>query len=107
MNELNSEKKLKLTPRMLSRISLIINKMGISSFILDINEETGNDELDRQMVVKKLLSLVIDNMYKVEDDIIELIAKMKNISIEEAEEIDIIPLIEELLNNDKIKSFLK
>lgn len=98
---------LKLTSKILSKISLIINKMGISSLIMEINVETGREEEDKQAVAKQLIALVIDNLYKAEDDITDLIACLKCISKEEAENEDIIPIIQELFNNEKIKSFLK
>lgn len=98
---------LKLTSKILSKISLIINKMGISSLIMEINVETGREEEDKQAVAKQLIALVIDNLYKAEDDITDLIACLKGISKEEAENEDIIPIIQELFNNEKIKSFLK
>lgn len=98
---------LKLTSKTLCKISLIINKMGISSLILEINVDTGNDSADKEAVVKKLIALVIDNLYKAEEDITDLIAQLKGISHEEAENEDIIPIIKDLLNDEKIKSFLK
>lgn len=98
---------LKLTSKILSKISLIINKMGISSLIMEINVETGREEEDKQAVAKQLIALVIDNLYKAEDDITDLIVCLKGISKEEAENEDIIPIIQELFNNEKIKSFLK
>lgn len=98
---------LKLTSKTLSKMSLIINKMGISSLIMDINIETGNEDLDKQEVVKKLIALIIDNLYKAEEDITLLVADLKGISKEEAENEDLIPIIKDLINNDKIKSFLK
>lgn len=98
---------LKLTSKTLSKMSLIINKMGISSLIMDINIETGNEDLDKQEVVKKLIALIIDNLYKAEEDITSLVADLKGITKEEAENEDLIPIIKDLINNDKIKSFLK
>lgn len=98
---------LKINTKILSKISLIINKMGISSLILEINIDSGNEEIDKQEVVKKLIALIIDNLYKAEDDIVDLIANLKGITKEEAENEDLIPIIKELFNDEKIKSFLK
>jgi len=98
---------LKITPKILSKISLIINKMGISSLITEINIDSGNDIKDREEFGKKLVALIIDNLYKAENEIIELISNLKSISIDEAGEVDIIPIIKELLSNDKLKDFLK
>lgn len=98
---------LKLTPRVLSKMSLIINKMGISSLIMQLNVDSGDDVKDKEELGKQLVALIIDNLYKAEDEMIELISKLKGISKEEAEEVDVIPIIKELLNNDKLKDFLK
>ena len=98
---------LKITPKALSKMSLIINKMGISSLIMQLNIDTGDDKRDREELGKQLIALIIDNFYKAEDEIIELISILKGISKEEAEEIDIIPVIKDLLSNDKVKDFLK
>ena len=98
---------LKLTPKALSNMSLIINKMGISSLIMQLNIDSGDDKKDREELAKQLIALIIDNLYKAEDEIIELISKLKGISKEEAEEVDIIPFIKELLSNEKLTNFLK
>lgn len=98
---------LKIKPRALSKISLIINKMGISSLIMQLDVETGDEKQDRKELVKQLVALVIDNFYKAEEEMIELIAMLKDITKQEAEEVDIVSFIKELVNNDKIKDFLK
>ncbi len=98
---------LKITPKILSKISLIINKMGISSLIMNLNIDSGNDLKDKEELGKQLIALIIDNLYKAEDEIIELISNLKGITKEEAEETDVIPIIKELYNNDKLKDFLK
>lgn len=98
---------LKIKPRALSKMSLIINKMGISSLIMQIDIETGDEEQDKKELVKQLVALVIDNLHKAEEEMIELIAMLKEISKEEAEEVDIVSFIKELISNDKIKDFLK
>jgi len=98
---------LKLTSKTLAKLSLIINKMGISSLILEINVESENETADKQEVVKKLIALIIDNLYKAEDDITTLVADLKGITKEEAENVDLIPIIKDLFSDEKIKSFLK
>lgn len=99
--------KLKIKPRTLSKISLIINKMGISSLIMQLNVETGNENKDQEELAKQLVGLVLDNFYKAEDEMIDLIATIKEISKEEAEEIDMIEFIKELISIKKIRDFLK
>ena len=98
---------LKLTSKTLCKMSLIINKMGISTIILDMNVESGDESADKEKLVKKLIALVIDNLYKAEEDIVELVANLKGISKEQAEQEDLIPIIKELFNDDKVRSFLK
>ena len=79
---------LKLTTKTLSKMSLIINKMGISSLVMELKVETGNEENDREELVKKLIALVIDNLYKAEEEITDLISNLKGITKEEAENED-------------------
>lgn len=90
--------------KVLSKISMIINKMGISALLNDVDftKEISNDELG-----KLLIKGIIDNFYKAEEEIIDLIASVKNISKEEAEDVDVIQFIINLLKDEKIKSFLK
>ena len=97
----------KLTTKTLSKMSLIVNKMGISSLVMELNVETGNEKKDNEELIKKLVALVIDNLYKAQEEITDLISSLKGISKEEAEEEDLIPIIKELLNLDKLKNFLK
>ena len=90
--------------KILSKISMIINKMEISSMLNDVDftKEISNEELG-----KMLIKAIIDNFYKAENEFIDLIASVKGISKEEAENIDVIEFVMELLKDEKIKSFLK
>lgn len=90
--------------KILSKLSLIINKMEISSIIneVDFTQEISNDELGK-IVIKAIL----DNFYKAENEIIDLIACVKGISKEDAAYVDVIEFVMELLKDEKIKSFLK
>lgn len=98
---------LKLDTKTLCKMSLIINKMGIASLILDLNVETGDEKKDNKELVKRLIMLIIENLYKAEDEMNELISTLKGVSIEDAKELDIIPIIKELFDNEKLKTFLK
>lgn len=103
----NIEKKeFKLTAKMLSKISLVINKMGVSTLISELNENTGDEKKDTFVIVKKLLALIIDNLYKAEDEVIDFVAELKGISKEEAAKEDLIPIIKELINNENVARFL-
>lgn len=90
--------------KILSKISMVINKMEISSMINDIDftKEISNDELG-----KMLIKAVLDNFYKAENEFIDLIASVKGISKEEAENVDVIQFVMDLLKDEKIKSFLQ
>lgn len=90
--------------KILSKISMVINKMEISSMINDIDftKEISNDELG-----KILIKAVLDNFYKAENEFIDLIASVKGISKEEAENVDVIQFVMDLLKDEKIKSFLQ
>lgn len=98
---------LKITPKILCKLSLIINKMGISSLIMKLNVESGDETRDNKELVKELISLFMDNLYKAEKEIVELISLMKDISKEEAENEDVISIFKKLLTDERIKSFLK
>lgn len=98
---------LKITPKTLCKLSLIINKMEISQLIMKINVETDNEEEDKKELVKELISLFINNLYKAEKEIIEFVSLIKNISVEEAENEDLIPIFKSLFKDEKIISFLK
>lgn len=92
-----------MNTKTLSKISLIINKMGISSFIDKVDLTNG---VDTEVVGKEIAKSVLDNFYKAENEIVDLISCVKQITKEEAENYDVIDFVMELLKNDKIKSFL-
>lgn len=87
--------------KLLIKLSLIMDKMGIASEISKI-EGTTNEE-----IAKTILAIIVSKIYKAEKEIYELISEFKNISIEEAMDIDIIPVINEFIKNVDVKSFLK
>lgn len=97
---------LKLDTKTICKLSLIINKMGIASLILDLNVETGDEKKDNKELVKRIIMLFVENLYKAENEMNELISMLKGISIEEAKNVDITPIVKELLNNDSVKNFL-
>ena len=107
INDIKEVKNFKLTPKTLSRISLVINKMGVSKLILELNEESDDPQKDKEVIVKKLLALIIDNLYKAEEEVTELIAETMGITKEEAADTDVIPFIKNIINDEKILNFLK
>lgn len=69
---------------------------------IDFTKEMSNDELG-----KLLIKAIMDNFYKAEEEFIDLISYVKGISKEEAEDYDVIQFVKELLDNERIKDFLK
>lgn len=86
--------------KILIKLSLIIDKMGIADDIKKIDKPTDEE------VGKELIMLLITNLHKAENEIYQFIADYKDISKEEAEELDVIPLFKEILNIEGMKDFL-
>lgn len=86
--------------KVLIKLSLIIDKMGIAKDIKNIDKETNEE------VGKELITLLITNLHKAEKEIYEFIADYKKITKEEAEEVDVIPIFKELLKIEGMKDFL-
>ena len=89
-----------MSVEMLMKLSFIISKMGISEDLSKIETST-NEELG-----KAVLALAIGNLYKADNEVYELVAAYKNVNIDEAKKLDIIPMIKELVNSEYIKPFL-
>ena len=87
--------------KILIKISLIIDKMGIADEIKKIDKPT-NKEVGEELIV-----LLITNLHKAENEIYEFVASYKGITKEEAEELDIIPVFKELLKIEGMKDFLQ
>lgn len=96
----------KINTEMLIKLSLIIDKMEIKDELKSLNIDTGDKAQDDLELGKELILLVITKLYKAEEEIYELVAKYKNISIEEAKSEPIIPILAEILGIGEIKSFL-
>ena len=86
--------------KILIKLSLIIDKMGIADDIKKIDKPTNEE------VGKELIMLLITNLHKAENEIYEFIASYKEITKEEAENIDVVPLFKEILNIEGMKDFL-
>ena len=94
---------MKLTPKTLIKLSMIIDKMGIADEIANIDKETNEE------VGKALISIIISKIYKAENEIYEWISEVKGISVDEAKDVDFVQLISDLKNSElfgKFKSFL-
>lgn len=95
---------MKLTSKLLMKLSLIIDKMGIKDEIASIDKPTNEE------VGKALFSLILSKLYKAEKEVYEWLAEVKGISVEEASELDLIQLFEEFKASDTYKmitSFLQ
>lgn len=86
--------------KVLIKLSLIIDKMGIAKDIKNIDKPTDEE------VGKELITLLITNLHKAENEIYEFIAYYKEITKEEAEEVDVIPVLKQILKIDGMKDFL-
>lgn len=86
--------------KILIKLSLIIDKMGIAEEIKKIDKPTDEE------VGKELIMLLITNLHKAENEIYEFIASYKGVSKKEAEEIDVVPLFKEILSIEGMKDFL-
>lgn len=98
---------IKFTPKLACKLSRIIDKMGISSVMMNINIDTGNEKEDIEAVAKEVFSLLLNNLYKAESEVYELISVLLKITPEEAEEVDLLPIIKSFLQNTKLTDFLK
>lgn len=94
---------MKITSKLLIKLSMIIDKMGIADEIANIDKGTNEE------VGKALLSIIISKIYKAEKEIYEWIADVKGISIEEAQNVDLIEFISNFKESEfyeKLKPFL-
>ena len=89
-----------MNAQLLMKISLIIDKMGIANDIMSI-DKSSNEE-----VGKALIGLIISKMYKAENEVYEVIAEYKGLTIEEAKKAEIIPILKDLLKLKEVKDFL-
>ena len=86
--------------KILIKLSLIIDKMGIADDIKNIDKPTNEE------VGKELIMLLITNLHKAENEIYDFISVFKGITKKEAEELDVIPIFKEILNIEGMKDFL-
>lgn len=86
--------------RVLIKLSLIIDKMGIKNDLINIEADTN------EVVGKKLIATLITNLYKAENEIYDFIAMYKEITVEEAQKVNVIEVLKEVLKIDGIQDFL-
>lgn len=90
-----------INTKTLCLISKVMSKLDITKEIMKVSENGSPEE-----VGKEIIALLINNLYKAEEDIVNLLASYKNVSKEEAEKLNVIEEIKELLKDEKIRSFL-
>lgn len=94
------------------KLSAIIDKMDIADQIakLDITTAQEGDiegeKKDKKELGAQIVMVFISKIHKAKDEVYDLISYYKGISVEEAKEIDIIPVIKDILKMDGIKDFL-
>lgn len=95
------------------KLSAIIDKMDIADQIakLDITTAKEGDvegeKKDKKELGAKIVMIFISKIHKAKDEVCDLISYYKGITLEEAKEADIIPIIQEIFNNmDGIQDFL-
>ena len=84
----------------LIKLSAIVDKMGIAKALVSIDKATNEE------VGKEIISLILSNLHKAEDEVYEFIASYKGITIEEAKLVNIVSLLKELTSAEGIKDFL-
>lgn len=95
-----------LSTEMIMHLSACIDKMEIGEELKNLDVNTGNVEKDNEELGKQLIVLIITKLHKAKDEIYEMIATYKGVSIDEAKKEEIIPIIKEILSIDGVKDFL-
>ena len=95
-----------LSTEMLMLLSACVDKMELGEQLKNLEINTGDDKKDNEELGKQLIVLIASKIYKAKEEIYEMVASYKNISLEEAKKIEIIPVIQEILGINGIKDFL-
>ena len=95
-----------LNTEMIMHLSACIDKMEIGQELKKMEVNTGDSKKDNEELSKQLLILIISKIYKAKDEIYEMIADYKGITVEEAKKVEIIPIIQEILEIEGIQDFL-
>lgn len=103
---MNLDKIKKLTTETVITLSLIIDKMEIRDELKNLEINTGNEEQDNKELGKRLILLIISKLYKAKEEIYQLISEYKSISIEEAKNVEIMPVLKEILGIEDLVDFL-
>jgi hypothetical protein len=96
----------KIETEIIMSLSEIIDKMGIANELKQLEVNTGDEKKDLEKLGQEVIILIFTKLYKVKDEVYDLISKYKKISIEEAKTEDAIGIFKEILNIDGVRDFL-
>lgn len=93
--------------KMLKPCGAIIRKLGAKEFLeeyrsIDLEQEDAQEQLGF-----KTIELLCENLERCADDILELCAAYKNVTVEEMATQDPLAVISELLQEDGLGNFIK
>ena len=96
----------KISTEIIMSLSEIIDKMGIANELKQLEVTTGDEKKDLERLGQEVIILIFTKLYKVKEEVYDLISKYKNISIEEAKQENAIGIFKEILNIDGVRDFL-
>lgn len=96
----------KISTEIIMSLSEIIDKMGIANELKQLEVTTGDEKKDLERLGQEVIILIFTKLYKVKEEVYDLISKYRNISIEEAKQEDAIGIFKEILNIDGVRDFL-
>lgn len=96
----------KISTEIIMSLSEIIDKMGIANELKQLEVTTGDEKKDLEKLGQEVIILIFTKLYKVKEEVYDLISKYRNISIEEAKQEDAIGIFKEILNIDGVRDFL-
>ena len=80
--------------------------MGIANELKQLEVTTGDEKKDLERLGQEVIILIFTKLYKVKEEVYDLISKYRNISIEEAKQENAIGIFKEILNIDGVRDFL-
>lgn len=96
----------KISTEIIMSLSEIIDKMGIADELKQLEVTTGDEKKDLERLGQEVIILIFTKLYKVKEEVYDLISKYRNISIEEAKQENAIGIFKEILNIDGVRDFL-
>lgn len=96
----------KISTEIIMSLSEIIDKMGIANELKQLEVTTGDEKKDLERLGQEVIILIFTKLYKVKEEVYDLISKYRNISIEEAKQENAIAIFKEILNIDGVRDFL-